>query len=117
MRLAICCASIGGKPIARADVLDDALRLELVERGDLTDAASRRTSRATYSMTSSRRSMQKSTSKSGMLTRSGFRKRSKSRLYGMRIEIGDPQRVRDERAGARAAARADRDAVLLRVAG
>src|SRR6185503_20029529 len=34
-------------------------------------------------MTSSRRSMQKSTSKSGMLTRSGLRKRSKSRLYGM----------------------------------
>ena len=33
----------------------------------------------TYSMTSSRRSMQKSTSKSGMETRSGVRKRSKKR--------------------------------------
>ena len=32
------------------------------------------------------------------------------------IEIGDPQRVRDERARARAAARPDRDAVLLGVA-
>ena len=31
-----------------------------------------------------------------------------------RIEVGDAQRVRDERAGARAAARPDRDAVLLR---
>ena len=37
----------------------------------------------TYAMTSSRLSMQKSMSKSGMLTRSGLRKRSKSRLYGM----------------------------------
>ena len=37
----------------------------------------------TYAMTSSRRSMQKSTSKSGMLMRSGLRKRSNSRLCGI----------------------------------
>ncbi|MNY34469.1 hypothetical protein D3C86_1688150 [compost metagenome] len=36
---------------------------------------------ATYSMTSPRRSMQKSISISGMLTRSGLRKRSNSRKY------------------------------------
>ena len=34
----------------------------------------------TYLITSSRRSMQKSISKSGMETRSGFKKRSNSRL-------------------------------------
>ena len=39
-------------------------------------------------------------------TRSGFRKRSNSSLYGDRIEVGDAHRVGDERAGARAAARA-----------
>ena len=97
------------------DVLDDALGLELGERRDLADARLAvlllhvRDDR-------SRRSMQKSTSKSGMLTRSGFRKRSKSRLYGM----GSRSVIRIEyatmRARAGAAARADGDAVLLRVA-
>ena len=65
-----------------------------------------RTCSVTYLMTSSRRFMQKSMSKSGIDTRSGFRKRSNSRLYGDGIDVGDAQRVRDQRAGARAAARA-----------
>ena len=53
-------------------------------------------------------------SKSGIDTRSGLRKRSNSRPSCDRIEIGDGQRPGDDRAGARAAARADRNAVLLR---
>ena len=99
------------------DVLDDAARLELVERRDLADAASRRTSRATYSMTSSRRSMQKSTSKSGMLHALGIQEALEQQVVRDRIEVGDPHRVRDDRARARAAARPDGDAVLLAPSG
>ena len=65
-------------------------------------------------MTRSRFSWQKSTSKSGIEIRSGLRKRSNSSPKRKRIEIGDRQRVGDERAGARAAARPDGHAVRLR---
>ena len=70
----------------------------------------------TYWITSPRRRMQKSMSMSGMLMRSGLRKRSKSRSYCERIDVGDAQRVGDHRAGRRAAARAHRDVVLAGVA-
>ncbi len=66
-------------------------------------------------MTSSRRSWQKSMSKSGIETRSGLRKRSNSRPKRKRIEIGDRQRIGDERTGARAAPRPDRNALRLRI--
>ena len=66
--------------------------------------------RVTYSMTSPRRSSQKSMSISGSDTRSGFRKRSKSRSNCERVDVGDAQAVGDDAAGRRAAARADRDA-------
>ena len=72
--------------------------------------------RVTYSMTSPRRRSQKSMSISGSDTRSGFRKRSKMRSYSQRVDVGDAQAVRHEAAGRRAAARADRDALLARVA-
>jgi hypothetical protein len=48
-------------------------------------------------MTASRPSMQKSMSKSGIDTRSGFRNRSNS-SRAQRIEIGDAERVGGERA-------------------
>ena len=56
-------------------------------------------------------------SMSGIDLRSGLRKRSKSSLYGDRVEVGDAERVGDEAAGRRAAARADRDALALRPVG
>ena len=62
------------------DVADHAARLELVERRDLADPVDRRTCSWTYLITSSRRFMQKSTSKSGIDTRSGLRNRSNSSL-------------------------------------
>ena len=52
-------------------------------------------------------------SKSGIDTRSGFRKRSNSRPKRSGIEIGDGERPGHDRAGARAAARPDGDAVGL----
>ena len=67
-------------------------------------------------MTSPRRRSQKSMSMSGSDTRSGFRKRSKMQVVVERIDVGDAQAVGDEAAGRRAAARADGDAVLARVA-
>ena len=53
-------------------------------------------------------------SKSGIDTRSGLRNRSNSRPKRNGIEIGDGQRPGDDRAGARAAARPDRNALRLR---
>ena len=53
-------------------------------------------------------------SKSGIDTRSGLRKRSNSRPNRSGIEIGDGERIGDERARARTAARPDRDVVVLR---
>ena len=53
-------------------------------------------------------------SKSGIDTRSGLRKRSNRRPKRSGIEIGDRQRPGDDRAGARAAPRPDRDALALR---
>ncbi len=55
-------------------------------------------------------------SKSGMLTRSGFRKRSNSRLYGIGSISVMPSEYATSRAGAGAAARADRDAARLGLA-
>ena len=52
-------------------------------------------------------------SKSGIDTRSGLRKRSNSSVVAQRIEVGDAERVGDQRAGAGAAARAHRHAVVL----
>jgi hypothetical protein len=63
----------------------------------------------------SRRSMQKSTSKSGMRHALGVQEALEEQAVGERIEVGDAHRVRDERAGAGAAARPHRDAVLLGV--
>ena len=60
--------------------------------------------------------MQKSMSKSGMLTRSGFRKRSNSSLFAIGSMSVMRVAVRDQRAGARTAARTDGDAVVLGVA-
>ena len=65
-------------------------------------------------MTSPRRSKQKSTSTSGMDTRSGFRKRSKSRSNSSGQTSVMPQRVGHQRAGRRAAARSHRDAAVAR---
>ena len=62
-------------------------------------------------MTSSRRSWQKSMSKSGIDTRSGLRKRSKIRPKLDRIDAGDQQRPRHQGPGARAAPRPDRNVV------
>ena len=65
-------------------------------------------------MTSSRRSWQKSMSKSGIETRSGLRKRSNSsekRSGSMSVMVS---RIGDQRAGARTAAGPDRDALRLR---
>ena len=67
-------------------------------------------------MTRSRPSMQKSTSKSGIETRSGFRKRSNSRSCSSGSRSVMPSAVGHQRAGARAAARAHRHAVLARPA-
>ena len=60
-----------------ANVLEHGLGRQRAERHDLADRARARTSARTYSMTSPRRSMQKSMSMSGGLTRSGLRNRSK----------------------------------------
>src|SRR6185369_9996998 len=63
--------------------------------------------RATYAMTSSRRSSWKSTSMSGIVTRSGFRKRSNGRP-GDRVDRRDAERVGHDRSrGAAAAGRLD----------
>jgi hypothetical protein len=53
-------------------------------------------------------------SKSGIEMRSGLRKRSNSKPVAQRIEIGDAERERDERAGAGAASGTDGHAVALR---
>ena len=65
-------------------------------------------------MTSSRRSWQKSTSKSGIETRSGLRKRSNSRPKRSGSRSVMVSGIGDQRARARTAARADRDVVRLR---
>ena len=67
-------------------------------------------------MTRSRPSMQKSTSKSGIDTRSGFRKRSNSRSCSIGSRSVMPQRPGHQRTGAGAAPRAHRHAVLARPA-
>ena len=64
--------SAGVKPSVAADVLDRRARLQRPERHDLADRIPCRTSRRTYSITSPRRSKQKSTSMSGIDTRSGI---------------------------------------------
>ncbi len=60
----------------------------------------------TYSSTSPRRSLQKSTSISGGETRSGFRKRSKMQSVLQRIDVGNPENISDQRTGRRTASRA-----------
>ena len=76
------CASGAGMPMARATSLMTlrALRFWNVA---IWPTLSLPYFSATYAMTSSRRDMQKSTSKSGMLTRSGFKKRSNRSPYGI----------------------------------
>ena len=68
----------------------------------------------TYSMTSPRRSSQKSTSMSGIEMRSGLRKRSKSRSYLSGQTSVMLQRVGDDGAGGGAAPRAHGDAAVAR---
>jgi hypothetical protein len=58
----------------------------------------------TYSITSPRRSKQKSTSMSGIDTRSGFRN-ARTAVVLERADVGDAERIRDERPRRRAAAR------------
>ena len=53
---------------------------------------------------------------SGSDTRSGLRKRSKSRSILQRVDVGDAQAVGDQAARGRAAARPDGDALFARVA-
>ena len=53
--------------------------------------------------------MQKSMSKSGIDTRSGFMTAFEQQVVRERVDVGDAERIRDERAGARAAARTDRN--------
>ena len=67
-------------------------------------------------MTSPRRFMQKSMSMSGIDTRSGFRKRSKSSSFCSGSMSVISMHVGDERARRRAAARADGDVLLPRIA-
>ena len=67
-------------------------------------------------MTSPRRAWQKSMSISGIEIRSGFRKRSNRRSYSQGVDLRDPERPRDDRAGGAAAAGADGDPFLPGVA-
>ena len=54
-------------------------------------------------------------SMSGIDLRPGLRKRSKKQVVLDRVDVGDAERVGDDRAGGRASPGADRDAVLLGV--
>ena len=111
MRLAICCASMGEIWSAR-DVLDDALRLQLGERGDLTDAGL-----AVLLLHVLDHLVAAVHAEVDVEVRHAHALRIQEALEEQvvrdGIEVGDPQRVRDERAGAGAAARSDGDAVLL----
>jgi hypothetical protein len=53
-------------------------------------------------------------SKSGIDTRSGIEEALEQQVVLQRVEVGDAERIGDQRPGARAAPRADRHAVLLR---
>ena len=68
----------------------------------------------TYSITSPRRSKQKSTSMSGIDTRSGIQEALEEQVELDRAEVRDARAVGDDRAGGRAAARSDRDAAVAR---
>ncbi len=70
----------------------------------------------TYWMTSPRRFMQKSMSISGMRDALGIEEALEEQFVLQRIDVGDAQRVGDQRSGGRSAARADGNAVLLGVA-
>ncbi len=82
----------------------------------ICDTRSRPYLLATYSMTRSRPSMQKSTSKSGIDTRSGFKNRSNRRSCSIGSRSVMPEHVGDQRSRAGAAARTHRHAVLARPA-
>ena len=68
----------------------------------------------TYSSTSPRRSLQKSTSMSGGETRSGFRNRSKMSPILQRIDVRDSKNISRQRTGGRTAAGPDRNPALFR---
>ncbi|MEI2720532.1 MAG: hypothetical protein V9E87_10385 [Gemmatimonadales bacterium] len=89
-------ASPGGTFRVRADVLHRSARLHRPEGDDLPDRVAPVLRSRTYSITSPRRSSQKSTSMSGIETRSGFRKRSKSEVEAERVDVGDPEAVGDD---------------------
>ena len=96
-----------------ADIAQHAASLQRAEGDDLRDLLAAVLS-LHVTMTSSRRSWQKSMSKSGIDTRSGLRKRSNRspKRSGSRSVIS--QRIGDQRARPGAAARPDRNAFILR---
>ena len=71
--------------------------------------------RVTYSMTSPRRRSQKSMSMSGQRYALGIQEALEDEVVLERIDVGDPQAVRHQAAGRRAAPGPDGDVVLARV--
>ncbi len=100
-----------GKPSTRLESLSACLAL-IVPYVTICATRSSPYLSVTYLMTSPRRRSSKSTSKSGIETRSGVQEALEDERAAAG-RVGDPHRVRGHRAGARAAPGADADAVLF----